>query len=99
MMNRAVYLPLVGAALLACVVASPAWAKRFRIVDLGSAIEVRDINDFGAVAGGDLFHASVWRGGRWHDLPAPPDGAVAMSINDLGQVAGWQWVDGKSRPV
>jgi probable HAF family extracellular repeat protein len=96
-MKNSAFFSLLVAGLLAGALASPAWGHRYRIVDLGPN-EVDDINDVGAVAGTEAFRATVYRKGRWHELPGDPNDTTALGINDSGQVAGAEWING-SQPL
>jgi probable HAF family extracellular repeat protein len=85
------------AGLTICALASPAWANRYHIVDLGPSHQGSAINDFGVIAGDEYdAHALVRIGGKWHALP--DDGgntSFAEAIDDLGRIVGSETPSGE----
>jgi probable HAF family extracellular repeat protein len=85
--------------LLMGTAALPAWANRYRIVDLGTPY-ASAINDSGQIAGQQDPHAMVYRGGRWQPLPDGSLFSLSWGINDGGQLVGTQYSrEGDTRPV
>jgi probable HAF family extracellular repeat protein len=78
--------------LLACLVALPASANRYRIVDLGETGDNLAVNDLrtvaGSIEGAQSGVAAVFRKGAWHTLKGDAYSSEALAINDFGQVVG-----------
>jgi probable HAF family extracellular repeat protein len=82
------------ACLLACAVALPAWANRYRIVDLGPDTQAFKINNSGTIPGGSSldYRATYYRDGEWHYLPSGEHGAYAVGINEFGVIVGTEFL-------
>src|SRR5690348_12237286 len=79
---------------LGCFMTSPAWANRYRIVDLGGGDSTPyRINDSGTIAGMQPDgRAAIYQDGAWHPLSDTQSSANA--VNNRGQVAGWDVENG-----
>jgi probable HAF family extracellular repeat protein len=62
------------------------------------------INEAGTIAGfliheaGQPYRAVIWRDGTLSDLSSSGSSAVALGLNDRGEVVGWSWDTSAPRP-